>query len=201
VNLVQLRVRQACSGRLFSRKLCATRKSEGIDTALLSSEVALSRFCPSLSTILVNSVAAAALLAASACAQQAPADSARSARPGEPHARGQEASRIADNRYSDDDVAFMQGMIHHHGQAVEMAALVQGRSATSSIVDLAGRINASQADEIAFMQTWLRERGEDAPAPSAADDMRTCGCRDMTPLNTALMQACREWRPRRSWRS
>ena len=129
----------------------------------------MSRFCPSLSTILVNSVAAAAVLAASACAQQAPL-----IQPGAPGQasrtlEGKEAVRIADNRYSDDDVAFMQGMIHHHGQAVEMAALVQGRSATSSIVDLAKRINASQADEIAFMQTWLRERGEDAPAPTAAD--------------------------------
>jgi len=122
-----------------------------------------------LSTILVNSVAAAAILAASACAQQAPL--IQPGAPGEASRtlEGKEAVRIADNRYSDDDVAFMQGMIHHHGQAVEMAALVQGRSATSSIVDLAKRINVSQADEIAFMQTWLRERGEDAPAPSAAD--------------------------------
>lgn len=84
---------------------------------------------------------------------------------------GREAARVADNRYSADDVAFMQGMIHHHGQAVEMAALVQGRTNTQSIVDLSGRINASQADEIKFMQGWLKERGEDAPAPTptAAD--------------------------------
>jgi len=58
-------------------------------------------------------------------------------------------------------------MIHHHGQAVEMASLVQGRTSSPAIVELAGRINASQADEIAFMQTWLRERGEHAPAPTA----------------------------------
>ena len=107
----------------------------------------------------------------SACAQQPPL-----IQPGAPGQEsrtleGREAARVADNRYSDTDVAFMQGMIHHHGQAVEMAVLVQGRTATPALVELAGRINASQADEIAFMQGWLRERGEDAPAPAptAAD--------------------------------
>ena len=123
------------------------------------------------SSILVNSVAIAALLGMSACAQQPPL-----IQPGAPGQEsrtleGREAARVADNRYSDADVAFMQGMIHHHGQAVEMAVLVQGRTATPALVELAGRINASQADEIAFMQGWLRERGEDAPAPAptAAD--------------------------------
>lgn len=129
------------------------------------------RFCLSLSTMLASPVAAVALLGASACAQQAPL-----IQPGAPGQesrtlQGREAARVADNRYSTDDVAFMQGMIHHHNQAVEMAALVQGRTNTQSIVDLAGRINASQADEIAFMQGWLRERGEDisAPTPATAD--------------------------------
>jgi uncharacterized protein (DUF305 family) len=79
---------------------------------------------------------------------------------------GRDAARVADNRYSADDVKFMQDMIHHHGQAVEMAALVRDRTNTQAITDLAGRIDASQADEISFMQGWLRERGEDAPSPA-----------------------------------
>ncbi|MFN3354375.1 MAG: DUF305 domain-containing protein, partial [Brevundimonas sp.] len=79
----------------------------------------------------------------------------------------EEATRIADNRYSADDVAFMQSMIHHHAQAVEMAALVAGRTNRQELIDIAGRIDASQGDEIAFMQGWLRERGEDAPDPAA----------------------------------
>ncbi|WP_421922926.1 DUF305 domain-containing protein [Maricaulis maris] len=78
----------------------------------------------------------------------------------------EEAVQIAANRYSDDDVRFMQGMILHHYQAVQMAALVGDRTNTSDLVDIAGRIDASQADEIAFMQGWLRERGEDAPDPA-----------------------------------
>lgn len=78
-----------------------------------------------------------------------------------------EAIKIADTSYSADDVKFMQDMIPHHYQAVEMAALVKARTNTPEIVAAAGRIDASQEDEIAFMQGWLRERGEDAPDPSA----------------------------------
>ena len=82
-----------------------------------------------------------------------------------------DAARIANNRYSADDVAFMQGMILHHAQAVEMAALVADRTNTPEVTAVAGRINASQADEIDFMQGWLTERGETAPEPGAASGM------------------------------
>ncbi|MDP8912655.1 MAG: DUF305 domain-containing protein [Pseudomonadota bacterium] len=81
----------------------------------------------------------------------------------------EQAVQIANTRFSPDDVRFMQDMIHHHRQAVQMAALVKGRTDRQSLVELAKRINASQADEIAFMQTWLRERGQalSNPAPHA----------------------------------
>jgi uncharacterized protein (DUF305 family) len=78
----------------------------------------------------------------------------------------QEAVKLADTRYTADDVVFMRDMIHHHDQAVEMADLVKDRTNRPELVAVAGRINASQADEIAFMQTWLRERGEEVPNPS-----------------------------------
>ncbi|MFN5619659.1 MAG: DUF305 domain-containing protein, partial [Brevundimonas sp.] len=101
--------------------------------------------------------------AGSAWAQQAPI--LQPGAPGQPvrAITAEEATRIADNRYSADDVAFMQGMIHHHQQAVEMSALVRNRTNQPEIVDIAGRIDASQGDEIAFMRGWLTERGEDAP--------------------------------------
>jgi uncharacterized protein (DUF305 family) len=78
-----------------------------------------------------------------------------------------EASQIADTRFSSDDVRFMQDMIHHHFQAIEMVELVKDRSNRPPIVDAARRIEASQDDEIAFMQTWLRDRGLPAPDPRA----------------------------------
>ena len=76
----------------------------------------------------------------------------------------EEAIRIADNSYSPDDVVFMQNMIPHHAQAVEMAALVETRTNSKELVDVAGRIDASQADEIKFMEDWLRDRGEKVPS-------------------------------------
>lgn len=79
----------------------------------------------------------------------------------------EEAARIADNRYSADDVTFMQNMIVHHWQAVEMSALVADRTNNPELVALSERIDATQEDEIAFMRGWLTERGEDAPDPAA----------------------------------
>lgn len=79
-----------------------------------------------------------------------------------------QAIQVSDTRFSPDDVRFMQNMIHHHYQAVQMAALVKDRTNRRELLDVAGRIDASQADEIAFMQSWLRQRGQEAPNPAAA---------------------------------
>ena len=72
----------------------------------------------------------------------------------------EDAVKIADNSYSPDDVMFMQNMIPHHAQAVEMANLVETRTNRREIVDIASRIKASQADEIKFMEEWLTQRNE-----------------------------------------
>jgi uncharacterized protein (DUF305 family) len=64
-------------------------------------------------------------------------------------------------------------MVPHHQQAIEMAALVADRTNRQELLDVAGRIDASQADEIKFMQTWLNERGENVPEPSAQHAMHT----------------------------
>lgn len=74
-----------------------------------------------------------------------------------------EAAAIANNSYSEDDVRFMQDMIPHHQQAVEMSELVPDRTNSEAVTDIAERIMASQADEIEFMRGWLTERGEAAP--------------------------------------
>lgn len=135
-------------------------------------EFLLQKFASSIRKRLGASAAVAVMLYASgALAQQAPI-----VQPGAPGQasralQGAEASRIADNRFSDDDVKFMQDMIVHHAQAVEMAELVQARTNTQAIRDIAGRINASQADEIEFMRSWLVERGQTAPDPAAGHTM------------------------------
>jgi uncharacterized protein (DUF305 family) len=82
-----------------------------------------------------------------------------------------EAVEIAESDFSPDDIRFMQDMIPHHHQALEMAALVGDRTNRPELVDVAGRIDASQNDEIEFMQDWLRERGVRVPDPEAHGDM------------------------------
>lgn len=77
-----------------------------------------------------------------------------------------EAIKLADASYTEDDVAFMRGMIHHHHQAQLMAALAEDRTNRPELIEAAGRIDASQGDEIAFMRTWLTDRGLKAPDPA-----------------------------------
>jgi len=110
---------------------------------------------------------AALLLSASGVAY---AQSAPIVKPGAPGQASKtlsaaEATKLAQASYLPADVAFMQAMIVHHQQAVDMAKLVKDRTNTEELKTIAGRIESSQADEIAFMQTWLKERGEAAEDP------------------------------------
>lgn len=66
--------------------------------------------------------------------------------------------------YTKADVAFMQGMIGHHAQAVTMSSFADGNDASSEVRVLAGRIAVAQTDEIAFMQNWLRVRKQTVPS-------------------------------------
>ena len=121
----------------------------------------------SLKSKLFCACAFASLLGGSALAQDV-----RIVQPGAPGQAGKEltadeAVKIADTRFSQDDVKFMQDMIPHHYQAVQMTALVKERTNAKDIIDIAGRIDAAQADEIKFMRQWLIERGQDAPDPAA----------------------------------
>jgi uncharacterized protein (DUF305 family) len=67
------------------------------------------------------------------------------------------------------DIAFMQGMIMHHAQAVEMTALISSHTENREIRTLGARISLSQTDEIKFMKRWLVARG--APVSMAMPEM------------------------------
>lgn len=58
------------------------------------------------------------------------------------------------------DVEFMQGMIMHHAQAVEMTALIELRTGNKELRLLGARISQTQSDEMKFMKRWLEARGE-----------------------------------------
>ena len=76
------------------------------------------------------------------------------------------ALAIADSSYTSADVHFMQGMILHHHQALLMSRLASDRTNNENVLDLAGRIDVSQDDEITLMQDWLKERSEMVPDPA-----------------------------------
>lgn len=70
--------------------------------------------------------------------------------------------------FNDADVTFVQGMIPHHEQAIEMAQLADSRAESQDVKELASRIEAAQGPEIETMRGWLEEW--DQPE-SAGDDM------------------------------
>lgn len=77
------------------------------------------------------------------------------------------SSAVARPGHTAADVRFMQNMIGHHAQALDMTALVAARTTRPEMRLLAERIAVSQKDEINLMRRWLQSRGEEAPDPSA----------------------------------
>ena len=61
---------------------------------------------------------------------------------------------------ADPDVKFMQGMIMHHSQAVEMTALMAARTHNKDLLAFGKRISISQSDEMKYMKQWLEDRGK-----------------------------------------
>ena len=70
-----------------------------------------------------------------------------------------ETASAAPRKPSEADIKFMQGMIMHHSQAVEMTDLLRTRSQDKEVQALGKRISISQTDEMRFMKQWLTDRG------------------------------------------
>ena len=89
--------------------------------------------------------------------------------PGEPSRviAAAQASDLSRVQYTGADIKFMQGMIGHHAQAVDMVALVPSRSRSDDVRMLALRIDVSQQDEMKMMQGWLVARAQRLPDPKA----------------------------------
>jgi len=83
------------------------------------------------------------------------------------------AVNIANSSYTVADVDFMQDMIIHHHQALVMSRLAAQSTNNQAILDLAGRIDVSQEDEISFMQGWLQKSEEQVPDPTTEHSEHT----------------------------
>jgi uncharacterized protein (DUF305 family) len=80
--------------------------------------------------------------------------------PGKPSKTLPPSTRATLPPRSQANVEFMQGMIMHHAQAVEMTALIASHTENKELRSLGARISSSQSDEIKFMKRWLAARGE-----------------------------------------
>ena len=95
-------------------------------------------------------------------------DGVRTVQPGAPgegvrELTDEDAAGIEPPGHTADDTAFMQGMLVHHAQALEMAALVDERTSSDDMPVLAERITVSQEAEIALIEQWLTDRNEAVP--------------------------------------
>ncbi|MGA5466736.1 DUF305 domain-containing protein [Mycobacterium sp. NPDC050041] len=78
----------------------------------------------------------------------------------------------SDAAHNDADVAFAQGMIPHHQQAIEMSDMLLGKQGIQpQIVTLANQIKNAQAPEIDQMQGWLQQWGAGSTPASSSTPM------------------------------
>jgi uncharacterized protein (DUF305 family) len=118
--------------------------------------VAISRRAPLAAALL------ACLLSLTISAQQAEPKApivVQPGAPGQPTTTLPSSTRPTLQPASAADVQFMQHMIVHHAQAVEMTALIESHTTNPELRTLGGRISRSQSDEIKFMKRWLAARG------------------------------------------
>ena len=87
----------------------------------------------------------------------------------QPGAPGQASTVVSsvpafhDNNYTDGDVKFMQGMIHHHNQALLMVAMIATHTKTPQLIAMGQKIQLSQSGEIQAMKEWLTARKQEVP--------------------------------------
>ena len=118
-------------------------------------------------------VALVAMAAAGSCARSTtpPADIPPPGASAEP-AESPDPVALADslrNSFTAADVQFMEGMIHHHAQALVMARMIPTHTSNGPLQVLGGRIIVGQNDEIAIMQNWLRDNGQPVPEPDTTE--------------------------------
>jgi uncharacterized protein (DUF305 family) len=130
-------------------------------------------------SVLLATAASAALFSAAGAQQPDPARTpviVQPGAPGQPSRTLPSSTRATLPERSPADVAFMQGMIMHHMQAVEMTALIASHTENKNVRSLGARISSSQSDEIKFMRRWLAARGQSLSMPPPEKmDMATPG--------------------------
>ncbi len=88
---------------------------------------------------------------------------------------------FAGNAATEADVQFMQGMIHHHNQALQMVALIATHTKTPELLAIGQKIQISQSGEMQAMKDWLTSRKYEVPMIHADGSAMTMHG-DMAPM-------------------
>jgi uncharacterized protein (DUF305 family) len=124
--------------------------------------------------------AAAALFTISACSNSGSDTQAQTSAPAGSSAASSSAAP-AEESHNDADVAFAQGMIPHHEQAVEMSDMLLGKQGVDPrVIALANEIKAAQAPEIEQMTGWLEQWGAATSPSSPSSSMPSMPGHDMS---------------------
>jgi len=118
-----------------------------------------------------------------ASAGKAQAEAPAIVQPGAPGQTSTVVSKVPafhDNNYTDGDVKFMQGMLHHHNQALLMVAMIATHTKTPELIAMGQKIQLSQSGEMLSMKEWLTARKQSVPMIMADGTVMDHG--DMAPM-------------------
>jgi uncharacterized protein (DUF305 family) len=128
------------------------------------------------------------LLTAIAALAQQSAPIVQPGAPGQPGKHLTEATvRIPPKAPFGPDVEFMQGMIMHHSQAVEMVDLLRTRGKSPALRAFGEKIAISQTDEIGFMKRWLEDRGKPTTMQMDHSKMSAADMKNMNMLMPGML--------------
>lgn len=141
-------------------------------------------------TLSISSLALSAAVGLCSCAhatdQAVSQPSPAIVQPGAPGQGSTAVSKVPafhDNIYTDADVKFMQGMIHHHNQALLMVAMIATHTSTPELLAMGRKIQLSQSGEMQSMKEWLTARKEAVPMIMADGSvMMGMDHQDMAPM-------------------
>jgi uncharacterized protein (DUF305 family) len=142
---------------------------------------------PVIATFLLVGAAAASCRSAAPGAGNTPKEArppiVQPGAPGEPSKviETAQATDLSHVQATDADVKFMQGMIHHHNQALLMAAMIATHTKTPELIAMGKKIQLSQSGEIQAMKEWLTGRKQEVPM-IMPDGTAMTGHGDMAPM-------------------
>lgn len=129
--------------------------------------------------IAVTAGVAVTMLAVAGCSDNGSDESSTSKASGTSATQSEAGSAQSEAApFNEADVSFLQMMYPHHEQAVEMAAMVDGRTTNQEVIELATAIEAAQGPEMEQMTNLLAEWGQ--PAPDSGDGHMSHGSGQMS---------------------